>query len=112
MRGEVLGVERRRRWGDELKLAIVKPVVIDSTTVTQAAVARQQFYARRHELKRNGLWSPDAGALFLPDRIVTAAKPSLVEDRLPVVPSVVRLDLRHSKDLVLRFECNIHDAAR
>ena len=73
MRGEVLGVERRRRWDDEVKLAIVSAVGIDGATVTQVAhrhdVTRQQIYAWRHELKRKGLWSPDAGALFPPPNI-------------------------------------------
>ncbi len=76
MRGEVLGVERRRRWDDEVKLAIVSAVGIDGATVTQVAhrhdVTRQQIYAWRHELKRKGLWSPDVGALFLPAGMVPA----------------------------------------
>ena len=54
MRGEVLGVERRRRWNDEVKLAIVSAVGIDGATVTHVAqrheVTRQQIYAWRHEL--------------------------------------------------------------
>ena len=70
MRGEILGVERRRYWGDDEKLAIVSAVGVGGATVTQVAqrhdVTRQQIYAWRHELKRKGLWSPDAGALFLP----------------------------------------------
>jgi len=37
MRGEVLGVERRRRWSDEDKLSIVSSVGIDGATVTQVA---------------------------------------------------------------------------
>ena len=37
MRGEVLGVERRRRWSDEEKLSIVSSVGIDGATVTQVA---------------------------------------------------------------------------
>ena len=63
MRGEVLGIERRRRWDDEVKLTIMSAVGIDGATVTQVAqrheVTRQQIYAWRHELKRKGLWSPD-----------------------------------------------------
>lgn len=35
MRGEILGVERRRRWSDEEKLAIVTSVGIDGATVTR-----------------------------------------------------------------------------
>ena len=51
MRGEVLGVERRRRWSDEDKLSIVSSVGIDGATVTQVAcrcdVTRQQIYSKR-----------------------------------------------------------------
>ncbi|WP_190305595.1 transposase [Roseicitreum antarcticum] len=68
MRGEILGVERRRRWDDAGKLAIVSAVCVGGASVTQVAqrheVTRQQIYAWRSELKRKGLWSPDAGALF------------------------------------------------
>ena len=57
MRGEVLGAERRRRWSDDAKLAIVSSVGIDGATVTQVAqrheVTRQQIYAWRHELSVN-----------------------------------------------------------
>jgi transposase-like protein len=70
MRGEVLGAERRRRWSDDAKLEIVSSVGIDGATVTQVAqrneVTRQQIYAWRHELKKKGLWSAEAGAIFLP----------------------------------------------
>ena len=70
MRGEILGLERRRRWSDEDKLGIVMSVGIDNATVTQVAQrhenTRQQISMWRHELKGKGLWSPDAGALFLP----------------------------------------------
>jgi len=70
MRGEILGAERRRFWRDEDKLEIVMSVGIDEATVTQVAqrheITRQQIYAWRHELKKKGLWSPDAGAFFFP----------------------------------------------
>lgn len=115
MRGEVLGVERRRRWDDEVKLAIVSAVGIDGATVTQVAqrheVTRQQIYAWRHELKRKGLWSPDTGALFLPAGMVPATELTVVEDRIPATTPVVWVELRLSKGRVLRFESNIDDAA-
>ena len=115
MRGEVLGVERRRRWDDEVKLAIVSAVGIDGATVTRVAqrheVTRQQIYAWRHELKRKGLWSPDAGALFLPAGMVPAKELTAVEDRTPAAASVVWVELRLAKGRVLRFESNIDDAA-
>ena len=115
MRGEVLGIERRRRWDDEGKLTIVSAVGIDGATVTQVAqrheVTRQQIYAWRHELKRKGLWSPDAGALFLPAGMVPAMDLTMVEDRMPAATPVVWVELRLAKGRVLRFESNIDDAA-
>lgn len=115
MRGEVLGVERRRRWDDEEKLSIVSAVGIGGATVTQVAqrheVTRQQLYAWRHELKRKGLWSPDAGALFLPAGMVPAMELTVVEDRTPASTPVVWVELRLAKGRVLRFESNIDDAA-
>ena len=115
MRGEVLGVERRRRWDDEAKLAIVSAVGIDGATVTQVAqrheVTRQQIYAWRHELKRKGLWSPDAGALFLPAGMVPAMELTVVEGRTPSSTPVVWVELRLAKGRVLRFESNIDDGA-
>jgi transposase len=111
MRGEILGVERRRYWGDDEKLAIVSSVGLGGTTVTQVAqrhdVTRQQIYAWRHELKRKGLWSPDAGALFLP-----VDAPSISD--LPAVTNpapAVWIELRLAKGRVLRFESDIADAA-
>ena len=115
MRGEVLGVERRRRWDDEMKLAIVSAVGKDGATVTQVAqrhdVTRQQIYAWRHELKRKGLWSPEAGALFLPAGMVPAMELTVVEDRPAASIPVVWVELRLAKGRVLRFESNIDDAA-
>jgi len=70
MRGEILGVERRRNWRDDEKLAIVSAGGVGGATVTQVAqrhdVTRQQIYAWRHKVKLKGLWSPISGALFLP----------------------------------------------
>lgn len=69
MRGEVLGVERRRRWSDDEKLSILMKVGVGGMTVTQVAqrhdLTRQQIYTWRNALKRKGVWQPDA-ALFLP----------------------------------------------
>jgi transposase len=111
MRGEILGVERRRNWGDDEKLAIVSVVGVGGATVTQVAqrhdVTRQQIYAWRHELKRKGLWSPDAGALFLP-----VDAPSISD--LPAMTNpapAVWIELRLAKGRTLRFESDITDAA-
>lgn len=111
MRGEILGVERRRRWDDEDKLAIVSAVGVGGATVTQVAqrheVTRQQIYAWRHELKRKGLWSPDAGALFLPVGVTPAAEFPVVASAAPVA----WIELRLAKERTLRFESNIDGAA-
>ena len=100
MRGEVLGVERPRRWDDEVKLATVSAVGIDGATVTQVAqrhaVTRQQIYTWRHELKRKGLWSPGAGALFLPVGMVPTRELTVVDDRPAATTRVVWVELRPS----------------
>ena len=58
MRGEILGIERRRLWRDEDKLEMVLSVGVGGATVTQVAqrheVTRQQIYAWRHDLKKKG----------------------------------------------------------
>lgn len=78
-------------------------------TVTQVAqrhdVTRQQIYAWRHELKQKGLWSPDAGALFLPVGMTPVAE-------LPVAstqPPVSWIELCLAKRRILRFESAIDD---
>ncbi len=111
MRGEILGLERRRFWRDEDKLEIVMSVGIDGATVTQVAqrheVTRQQIYAWRHDLKKKGLWSPDAGALFYPlDIPVPTAQPTIAETS----PSIaVELRLRGGRSL--HFESTIDPTA-
>jgi transposase len=111
MRGEILGVERRRYWGDDEKLSIVSAVGVGGATVTQVAqsheVTRQQIYAWRHELKRKGLWSPAAGALFLPVGGSSAPDLPAVTNPAPAV----WIELRLTKGRVLRFESDIADAA-
>lgn len=108
---EVLGVARRRRWDDDEKLAMVSAVSMGGATVTQGAqrhdVTRQQIYAWRHELKRKRLWSPDAGALFLP-----VGAPSISD--LPAVTApapAIGIELRLAKGRMLRFESDIDDAS-
>lgn len=95
MRGEVLGVERRRRWSDEEKLSIVSSVGLDGATVTRVAqrndITRQQIYAWRHELKKKGLWSPNQGAVFLPVDMPAIGPPPSDPEPVPPVPVALRL---------------------
>jgi transposase len=115
MRGEILGVERRRFWRDEDKLEIVMAVGTGGATVTQVSqrheVTRQRIYAWRHDLKKKGLWSPDGGALFFPMDLPVAAGVSAAQS--PVVerapPSVVELRLRCGR--CLHFDSTMEPAA-
>jgi transposase len=95
MRGEVLGVERRRRWSEEDKLSIVSSVGIDGATVTQVAcrcdVTRQQIYRWRHELKKKGLWPLDEGTVFLPVDFQVAEIATPEPKPAPAVPLELRL---------------------
>tara|TARA_R110002124_G_scaffold75612_2_gene202907 strand:- start:842 stop:1204 length:363 start_codon:yes stop_codon:yes gene_type:complete len=109
MRGEILGLERRRFWRDEDKLEIVMSVGVGGATVTQVAqrheITRQQIYAWRHDLKRKGLWSPDAGALFFPLDLPVPQAP--VAEAPP--PVAVELRLRGGRSL--HFESTIDQTA-
>ncbi len=109
MRGEVLGVERRRRWNDDDKLAILSSVGIDGATVTHVAhrhdVTRQQIYRWRHELKKKGLWPTGEGAVFLPIDFQV----SEMTTPEPAPPS--HLELRLSNGRCLRFDTAVEAAA-
>ena len=103
MRGDVLGLERRRRWRDEDKVRIVSSVGVGGVTVTQLAhhheVTRQQIYAWRHELKKKGLWPPSAGVAFLPVDISDQRKPPEAQTDIPVAPSMVEVRLQNGRSL-------------
>jgi transposase len=105
MRGEILGAELRRFWHDDDKLEIVMSVGVGGAGVTQVAqrheIRRQQIYAWRHDLKKKGFWSPDAGALFYPvDIPITAGAPvpHLAAPETPP-PTAVELCLRGGRCL-------------
>ena len=114
MRGEILGAERRRFWHDDDKLEIVASVGIAGASVTQVAqrheIKRQQIYAWRHELKKKGLWSPDAGALFLPvDMPVTAGVP-VVQAQVAELPPPVAVEVRLRGGRSLHFDSTVAPA--
>ncbi len=83
MRVEILGQERRRRWRDDEKLAIVMSVGDGGATITEVAhrhdITRQQIYAWRSELKKKGLLSASSNALFIPVD-VKAVRTDLADD--------------------------------
>jgi transposase len=107
MRGEILGIERRRRWSDDDKIAIVGSVGVDGATVTQVAqrhdVTRQQIYAWRHELKKKGLRSSEPGAVFLAVDLPTVESAPAEPTPAPSVP----VELRLAGGRCLRFDSMI-----
>ena len=109
MRGDILGVERRRRWRDDEKLEIVLSVGVGGATVTQVAqrhdVTRQQIYAWRHDLKKKGLLSTLSEALFLPvefDRPTELALPAVSTQVEGARPAQIELQLANGR--FLRFD--------
>ncbi len=69
MRTELLGVERRRRWTREEKLAILNEVGVDGASVSDVArrhdVPRQNLYLWRRDVQRKAL-SESLGVTFIP----------------------------------------------
>ncbi len=108
MRGEILGLERRRFWRDEDKLEVVTSVGICGATVTQVAqryeVTRQQIYKWRHELKKKGLWSPDAGAIFFPLDIPVAAGVPVPQPPVTETPPPRAVELHLRSGRCLHFD--------
>jgi len=109
MRGDILGLERRRRWCEEEKLEIVLSVGVGGATVTQVAqrheVTRQQIYAWRDELKKKGLLTALPEALFLPvdlDRPLDLAMPAAVTHVEAARPAQIELQLANGR--CLRFD--------
>ena len=78
MRSELLGVERRRRWTREEKLAILNEVGVDGASVSDVArrhdVPRQNLYLWRRDVQRKAL-SESLGVTFIP--VASTAEPAL-----------------------------------
>ena len=77
MRGEILGVERLRRWSDVQKSPIVASVGVNRATVAQVAqryeVTRSQIYIWWRELEHKRLLPEDEPARLLSSPPVQAA---------------------------------------
>lgn len=90
-------------------------VGVGGATVTQVAqrheVTRQQIYAWRHDLKKKGLWSPDAGALFYPLDMPVAAGVATAHDTVAETSPPVAVELRLRGGRSLHFESTIDPAA-
>ena len=111
MRVEILGQERRRRWGDDEKLAIIMSVGDGGATITEVAhrhdITRQQIYAWRSELRKKGLLSVSSNALFIP--IDMNAVPTDVQDGRENRAGMI--ELRLSCGRTLRFDIAVDTAA-
>ena len=111
MLGEVLGVERRRRWSEDEKLEILSEVGVGGASVTQVAqrheITRSQIYGWRRDLKKKGLWSPARGAVFVPVDFGAYPEPACA----PAPPRPVTVELRLSNGRCLRFDSGIDGQA-
>lgn len=109
--GMVLGVERRRRWADEDKLAILAEVGVNGWTVADVArrhdLARQHIYQWRREMRRKGLWSGTDAPSFLPVEIAAPSTASVTDPG--VAAAEITVVLRNGRRL--RCPCGIEDAA-
>lgn len=104
MQGDILGRERRRRWRDEEKLAVVLEVGVEGASVTSVAqrheVTRQQIYTWRRELRLKGMLLPATGAVFLP--VETAPLETVTRAGVGgdvAAPCVVELRLSNGRSL-------------
>jgi len=118
MRGEILGLERRRRWSDDEKLAIVRSIGVEGLTVTQVAqrhdLKRQQLYAWRHDLKRRGLLSSVTDTMFLPVGFLEAELRHQQESHQPRVAQDDRVEvvLRNGRSLRVVGDVNVATLVR
>lgn len=101
--GEVLGVERRRRWSDEEKLAILARVGVGGRTVADVAreedLTRQHIYQWRQELRRKGVWARSEEVMFLPVDPFPAPEPD-VQAAAESAASTVEIVLRNGRRLL------------
>ena len=69
MRSDLVGVERRRRWTCEQKLAVLSEVGVDGASVSDIArrhdVPRQNLYQWRRDVRRKTLIE-NLGVTFIP----------------------------------------------
>lgn len=109
--GMVLGVERRRRWTDEDKLAILAEVGVNGWTVADVArrhdLTRQHIYQWRREMRRKALWSETDAPSFLPVEIAAPSADAVTEPGCGAAE--VTVVLRNGRQL--RYPGGIADAA-
>lgn len=108
MRGEILGIERRRRWSDDQKLSILAAVGVNGATVTDVAlrheITRSQIYGWRRDLRRKGVLPAEA-----PVRFVALSMAPGCPDEADGLDVVVEIMLRGGRGL--RVPAGLRDAA-
>ena len=89
---EVLGVERRRRWPDAMKLSILAEVNTVGWSLADVArrhdVTRQHIYQWRRELRAKGLLPGSDAPTFLPVELAPST-----DTALPGVASALACDI-------------------
>lgn len=109
--GLVLGMERRRRWSDDAKLAILGEVGVNGWTVADVArrhdLTRQHIYQWRAEMRRKGLWSETEVSSFLPVEIAPPSAEAVAEPG--GTAAEITVVLRNGRQL--RCPCGIEDEA-
>ena len=111
MKGEILGVERRRRWSEGEKLAILAAVGVNGATVTEVArrheITRSQVYGWRRDLKRKRLLPAAAPVCFVS---LTPGSPDRdAKGDLSGPESIVEIVLRGGR--LLRVPADLDDMA-
>ena len=88
---------------------------VDGASVIQVAqrheIRRQQIYAWRHDLKKKGLWSPDAGAIFYPMDIPDAAGVPAPQQPATETPPPTAVELRLRGGRCLHFDSTMNSVA-
>lgn len=72
-------------------------------------ITRQQIYARRHELRRKGLWRLEEGPVFLPVELPLPGEPERADPVDEPAPGPVEIVLRNGRQL--RVSGGLSDAA-
>lgn len=96
MRPELLGIERRRRWTREQKIAVLNEIGVDGASISDVArrhdVPRQNLYQWRHDLRCRGP-GEGAGVTFIP--VSSAAEPVFAS----AGPAAIEIVLRNGRGL-------------
>ncbi|GBH32221.1 IS66-like element accessory protein TnpA [Sphingobium xenophagum] len=103
---EVLGVERRRRWPDAVKLSILAEVDTNGWTLSDVAqrhdVTRQHLYQWRRELRAKGLWPEQASQEFVAVELLPACRDGEPFDIRESASPQITVVLRNGRELRCR----------